>query len=117
MEVNNNNVSKSLLEVDPSDVIKRKDDKCERGRIHWVVVLSGMYVMMLWGAFSRCYPVLYYPLMEDLEVNFEQVSTLSAWFFGAYAISGEYITIICNCCNHIPLSAAPFSSETSLIRK
>lgn len=92
VDLNHNDVSKMFLDVEEGEV---KHDtttttKHERGKVQWVVVLSGMYVMMLWGAFSRCYPVLYYPLMEDLEVNFEQVSTLSAWFFGAYAISGKF---------------------------
>ena len=97
IDLNHNDVTKSYNDVTKSfiDLEDPATIKSSKGgnKVQWGVVLSGMYVMMLWGAFSRCYPVLYYPLMEDLQVSFEQVSTLSAWFFGAYAISGEYLSV------------------------
>lgn len=55
--------------------------------VRWSIVAGGVYLLMLWGIVSRCYPIFYFPMMSDLEVSYEEATSISAYLFGAYAIS------------------------------
>lgn len=66
---------------------KNSDSRISVRDVSWSIVAGGVYVLMLWGIVSRCYPIFYFPMMSDLEVSYEEATSISAYLFGAYAIS------------------------------